>query len=172
MLHCEIYFYRPKEEYRTIKQITARIYGLFTLYLLVPYSRHITNIWWRHQMETFSALLYLCAGIHRSPVNSPHIGQWRGALMLSLICAWVNAWVNNRETGDLRRHRAHYDVIVMKKINWNYVNSEWNNFFYKKANYQRLLISQTIHVLCWVQCFEWSLAVAIGLRLCFCKCNY
>ena len=72
--------------------------------------------WWRHQMKTFSASLALCGGIHRSSVNSPHKGQWRGALMFSLICAWMNGWVNNRETGDLRRHRAHYDVIVMKKI--------------------------------------------------------
>ena len=52
-------------------------------------------------------------GIHRSPVNSPHKGQWRGALMFSLICVWINGWANNREAGDLRRHRAHYDVIVM-----------------------------------------------------------
>ena len=52
-------------------------------------------------------------GIHRSPVNSQHKGQWRGALIFSLICAWINGWVNNREAGDLRRHRAHYDVIVM-----------------------------------------------------------
>ena len=52
-------------------------------------------------------------GIHRSPVNSPHKGQWRRAFMFSLICAWINAWVNNREAGDLRRHRAHYDVIVI-----------------------------------------------------------
>ena len=56
-------------------------------------------------------------GIYRSPVNSPHKGQWRGALMFSLICAWINAWVYNREAGDLRRHRAHYDVNVMKKHN-------------------------------------------------------
>ena len=63
--------------------------------------------WWRHQMETFSALLALCA------VNSPHKGQWHGALMFSLICAWIHGWVNNREVGDLRRHRAHYDVTVM-----------------------------------------------------------
>ena len=49
----------------------------------------------------------------RSPVNSPHKGQWRGALMFSLICARINGWVNNGEAGDLRRHRAHYDVIVM-----------------------------------------------------------
>ena len=51
--------------------------------------------------------------IHRSPVNSPHKGQWRGALMFSFICAWINGRVNNREAGDLRRHQAHCDVIVM-----------------------------------------------------------
>ena len=65
-------------------------------------------------METFSALLALCAGNSPVPVNSPHKGQWRGALMLSLICAWINDWVNNREAGDLRPHRGHYDVNVMK----------------------------------------------------------
>ena len=57
---------------------------------------------------------------HRSP-NSPHKGQWRGALMFSLICAWINNWVINRKAGDLRRHRAHYDVIVMyvcSRIHW------------------------------------------------------
>ena len=64
---------------------------------------------------TFSALLALCAGIHRSPVNSSHKGQRRGALMFSLICAGIHAWVNNREAGDLRRHRAHYDIIVMNE---------------------------------------------------------
>ena len=67
--------------------------------------------WWRHQMETFSALLAICTG--NSPVNSLHKGQWRGALMFSLICARINGWVNNRDAGDLRRHRTHYDVIVM-----------------------------------------------------------
>ena len=51
-------------------------------------------------------------GIHRSPVGSPHKGQWREALF-SLICAWTNGWANNRGTGDLRYHYAHYDVIVM-----------------------------------------------------------
>ena len=49
---------------------------------------------------------------HRSPVNSPHKGQWRGALMFSLISIWINGWVKNREAGDLRRNRAHCDVIV------------------------------------------------------------
>ena len=55
----------------------------------------------------------LLQGIHWSPVNSPHKGQWRGALMFSLICAWIHGWVNNREAADLRRYRAHYDVTIM-----------------------------------------------------------
>ena len=54
-------------------------------------------------------------GINLSPVNSPHKGQWHGALMFSLICAWIYGWVNNGEAGDLRRHHGQYDVIVMKK---------------------------------------------------------
>ena len=64
-------------------------------------------------METFSALLALCAGNSPVPVNSPHKGQWRGALMFSLICVWINGWINNREAGDLRRYGGHYDAIVM-----------------------------------------------------------
>ena len=45
------------------------------------------SLWWRHQIETFSALLALCAGNSPVTVNSPHKGQWRGTLMFSLICA-------------------------------------------------------------------------------------
>ena len=71
--------------------------------------------WWRHQMETFSAQLAVCAGNSPGPVNSPQKGQWRGALMVSLICVSINGWVNNREAGDLRRNRGHYDVILMSK---------------------------------------------------------
>ena len=74
--------------------------------------------WWRHQMETLSALLApFVRGIHRSPVNSPHKVQWRGALMFSLICAWTNDWVTtNRDAGDLRRRRAYYIVSVINHI--------------------------------------------------------
>ena len=53
-------------------------------------------------------------GIHRSLVNSLHKDQWSWALVFSLICAWINAWVNSREAGDLRNHNGHYDVIVME----------------------------------------------------------
>ena len=51
--------------------------------------------------------------IHRGPVNSPHKGQWRGAFMFSLICVWINDWINNREAGHLRRYRAYCDVTMM-----------------------------------------------------------
>ena len=70
---------------------------------------HDDVIKWKHFPRNWPFV----RGIHRSPVNSPHKGQWRGALMFSLICVWINDWVNNREAGDLRRYRTHYDVIVI-----------------------------------------------------------
>ena len=70
---------------------------------------HHDVIKWKHFPRNWPFV----RGIHLSPVNSPHKGQWRGALMFSLICAWISSWVNNREAGDLRRHRVHYYVIVM-----------------------------------------------------------
>ena len=76
------------------------------------FSPNHHNTWWHHQMETFSVLLALCVG--NSPVNSSHKGQWRGDLMFSLICAWLNGWVNDCESGGLRRLYTHYDVTVMR----------------------------------------------------------
>ena len=66
----------------------------------------------RHQMEKFSTLLAICAGNSPVPVNSPHKGQWRGAWMFSLICVWINGWVNNHKAGVLWCYHAHYDVNV------------------------------------------------------------
>ena len=75
-------------------------------------SHHYDDvIKWRH----FPRYWPFVRGIHRSPVNSPHKGQWRGALMFSLIWARIDGWVNNHEAADLRRYRAHYDVTVMTK---------------------------------------------------------
>ena len=70
---------------------------------------HDDVIKWKH----FPRYWPFVREIHRSPVNFPHKGQWRGALMFTLICARMNGWVNNREAGDLRRYLVHYDVIVM-----------------------------------------------------------
>ena len=44
---------------------------------------HDDVIKWKH----FPRYWPFVRGIHRCPVNSPHKGQWRGALMLSVICA-------------------------------------------------------------------------------------
>ena len=72
---------------------------------------HTGPSWRRHQIGTFSVLLVLCAE------NSPHKGQWCGALIFSLIYAWTNGWVYNRDAGDWRRHLAHYDdTVMMMKI--------------------------------------------------------
>ena len=84
--------------------------------LMAP-SHHLIQCWILHddviQWKHFPRYWPFVWGIHRSPVNSPHKGHWRKALMFSLICAWINSWVNNHEAGDLSRHRAHYDVTVM-----------------------------------------------------------
>ena len=64
---------------------------------------HDDVIKWKHFPRYWSFV----RGIHW------HKCQWRGALKFSLICTWINSWVNNREAGDLRRHRAHYEVTVM-----------------------------------------------------------
>ena len=88
-----------------------------SIYLFI----HDDVIKWNHFPRYWPSV----RGIHRSPVNSPHKSQWRGALMFSLICAWTNGWVNNSEPGDLRRHLAHYDVIVMSSLTYNYHARVW-----------------------------------------------
>ena len=85
---------------------------------------HDDVIKWKHFPRYWSFV----RGIHLSPVNSPHKGQWRGALMFSLVCARINGWLNNHEAGDLRRHRAHYDVIVMSRqvtfiLEWHHISA-------------------------------------------------
>ena len=78
----------------------------------LPWAFYDDVIKWKH----FPRYWPFVRGIHRSTVNSPHKGQWRGALLFSLICAWINGWVNSRDAGDLIRYRDHYDVTVM----WNF----------------------------------------------------
>ena len=84
-----------------------------TVHLLYSYIRyaiiHDDTIKCKH----FPLYWPYVQGIHRRPVNSPHKGQWRGALMFALICASINGWINNGEAGDLRHHHTHYDVTVM-----------------------------------------------------------
>ena len=130
------------------------------------------STWWRHQMDTLSALQAICAGnspvpaefpaqacgkyipgphddvikwihcpryrpfvrgIPQCPLNSLHKGQWRGTLIFSLICVRINCWVNNRDAGDLRRHRSHYDIIVSE----DYCPTNWQRVSFESAQRTR-----------------------------------
>ena len=85
-------------------------------------------------METFSTLPV--------PVNSPHKGRWHEALMFPLICVWINGWENNHKAGDLKRYRAHYDVIIIcadigTRSGFKgsiYSHWHWNNCMITRAN--------------------------------------
>ena len=77
---------------------------------------------WKH----FPRYWHFVRGINRSPMNSPHKGQWRGALVFSLICTWLNGWVNNHEAGELGCHRTHNDVTLIRFLHirlfvWKYI---------------------------------------------------
>ena len=85
-------------------------------------NRHDDVIKWNH----FPRYWFFVRGIHRWPVNSPLKGQWGAALIFSLICARMNGWVTNSETGDLRHHCAHYDVTVIKGNERLYQHLQWN----------------------------------------------
>ena len=92
-------------EHGSVTAVTSIAAAIFR-----PY--HDDVIKWKHFPRNWPFV----REIHRSPVNFPHKGQWRGALMFSLIYVWINDWVNNREAGDLRRQHGHYDVIVMPSV--------------------------------------------------------
>ena len=79
--------------------------------LFILMSIHVQDdvIKWKH----FPCYWPFVSGIHQSSVNSPHKGQWRGALVFSLICAWTSGWANTPDAGNLRRHCTHYNVTVM-----------------------------------------------------------
>ena len=98
---------RWKLVFRThFEKHTLRHHTCSYIYL---YRKHDDVIKWKH----FPRYWPFVRIIYRSSVNSPHKSQWHGALMFSLICVWINGSVKNREAGDLRRYRAHYDVNLM-----------------------------------------------------------
>ena len=103
--------------YACIHALISRLWMEILWYLShsLPKGRHVwkrCRIWGNYHDDSWNGHFFLrdwpfVRGIHRSPVNSPH------ALMFSLICIWINDWVNNHEAVELRRHRGHYDVTVI-----------------------------------------------------------
>ena len=103
----------PDESIQKIGSVRGEIkiirwtFDICKSFLLSAYNNHDDVIKWKH----FPRYWPFVRGIYRS--NSPHKDQWRRALVFSFICVWINFWVNNRDFGDLRRHRAHYGVTLM-----------------------------------------------------------
>ena len=109
--------YRYTIAFRHTNRPKANIYRRPPVQILTRRSKtfktpaHDDVIKWKH----FPCYWPFVQGVHRSPVNSPQKGQWRGALMFSLICAWINGWVNHKAV-DLKCFLAHYDITVMKRV--------------------------------------------------------
>ena len=70
---------------------------------------------WRHQRETLSALLALCEGNPSVTDGFPSQRPVTWSFDVFFICAWTNCAANNRDAGDLRCHRAHYDVTTIHR---------------------------------------------------------
>ena len=116
-------------------------------------------VWWRHQMETFSALLALCEG------NPPVTGGFPSQKPVTRIFDVFfdlrlnkrpNGWANNWDADDLRRNGAHYDVTVMARncrdkwgvivfINWSQFKPLLGIFMRAKPSYRILQRSPYIH---------------------------
>ena len=77
-------------------------------------------------------------------VTGPLCGEFTGhrwiPLMFTLICALINGWVSNREAGDWRRHRAHYDVTVTSL----YISDASDIYIYRQ-NYIDEFILKSYH---------------------------
>ena len=89
--------------------------------LKISLAKMIAHTWWRHQMETISVLLTLCEGIHRSPMDSPHKGQWREAFV---FFAALEQTVKSRRRWFERPSRLLWrpvmpcPIIIFKSLIW------------------------------------------------------
>ena len=108
--HYSCYWHFVRESKRCIPLTKGRWRVKRFHIMLLPL---IIITWWRHQIETSSALLAICAGNSPVPGEFPEQRPVTRSLMFSLICVWISDWVNNREAGDLRRYRTHYDFTVL-----------------------------------------------------------
>ena len=114
-----------------IFRVTGPLCGEFTGYRWIPLTK-ASDAWLysrcRSKLYTMQHDIDMITSFNGNifPVTGPLYGEFTGHRWIPLINAsdaelwcflwsasWINGWVNDREAGDLRRHRAHYDVIVM-----------------------------------------------------------
>ena len=163
--------------------------GIAGYWLILDTSGHDDVIKWKH----FPRYWPFVGGIHRSPVNSPHKGQWRGALMFSLICAWKKrlskqlwGWWFETPSSSLWRHwnvyggRAwlflyHYpwewceQVLVWRKFHWAgvYAKFELWYLFSFLVKWKGLMAVQTNNPSCYLSlAFNSSFNTKVLLSLC------
>ena len=96
-----------------------KFYAEYDSHVPLPIVVQNSKTWGRHQMETFSALLALCAGNPPVIDGFPHKGQWRKAFDVFFICAWTNGWANTRAPSrSLWRHCNEFSWNEVGVVNY------------------------------------------------------
>ena len=95
------------------------------------------QLWWRHQMETFSALQW-SFGEGNPPVTGGLPSQRQVTRSFEVFFD-PNGWANNRDAVDLRRNSAHYDVTVLLCVQCIHVHLYIISFLDIRATSRRFL---------------------------------
>ena len=119
---------------------------------------HDDIIKWRHSLR-YGPFVWEFTGhrwITRTKASDAELWFWSAP--------WISGWVNNREAGDLRRHHAYYDVIVMQSNVSGHIHQAHSVivpilFFYFSATRSLLLCSVSSNDVC---CLSVSGGPAMG----------
>ena len=129
------------------------------LIILGMSSTHDDVIKWKYFAHYWPFVHWLVTG------EFPSQRPVTGTLMFLLICAWINGWVNNGKAGDLRRHRAHYDITVMVIQQCSHRSNVPRTTFWSVQNFMQMQNQFTSHCL-WV-----SISLSILMECIICNTN-
>ena len=118
-----VYLFWNKVQEGDIKFIIVPINCFLVILMPCQNTPHMMTSW---NGNIYRVTGHLCGEFTEIPTKS----QWPGAFIFSLICVLINSWVKNREGGNLRGYRAHYDVSIMNgqnvsRICWSMGNQYW-----------------------------------------------
>ena len=112
-------------------------------------STHDDVIKWKHCSRYWSFVWW----IQRSPVNSPYKGQWRGALVFSLMYAWTSGCVNNRNAGASRSKRQHVSIGLDDRS------------IMRPRCLNKVTLSVMMQRICWILSICWMIYSAWGMMM-------
>ena len=102
------------------------------IFLFLQFRQLSMVLWlWHQSIPQINAGIMLIAPLWTGPGEFPTQRPVTRSFMFSLICVWINRWINNREAGDLIRYHAHYDVIVMWRASQRATNSKSVSFSWR-----------------------------------------